>query len=151
MTPFKVTLAWPFFVLPFLGTEEYGMKLTPICKNNEFRRAYARGKSYVTPLVVVYVLKNRYRQVRVGITTSKKIGNAVARNRSRRVIREAFREIAPRIKTGYDLVFVARGRTPHVKSTDVQRHLLRQLETAGVLLPAQQEGPANRKHETPAD
>ena len=32
-------------------------KIVSICKNNEFRRAYARGKSYVTPLVVVYVVK----------------------------------------------------------------------------------------------
>ena len=54
-------------------------KLVTICRNNDFRRIYARGKSYVTPLVVVYVLKNRTKNVRVGITTSKKIGNAVQR------------------------------------------------------------------------
>ena len=71
-------------------------KIIPICNNNEFRRAYARGKCFVTPVVVVYVLKNRTGNVRVGITTSKKIGNAVRRNRSRRVIREAFRGLAPR-------------------------------------------------------
>ena len=104
-----------------------------ICKNNEFRRAYARGKSYVTPLVVVYVVKNRRKEARVGITTSKKVGNAVQRNRSRRVLREAYRQLADRVKPGYDLVLVARGRTPFVKSTQVQRHLERQLYDAGVL------------------
>ena len=56
-------------------------KLVPICRNNDFRRIYARGKSYVSPLVVVYALKNRTKNVRVGITTSKKVGNAVQRNR----------------------------------------------------------------------
>ena len=41
-------------------------KLVPICRNNDFRRIYARGKSYVSPLVVVYALKNRTKNVRVG-------------------------------------------------------------------------------------
>ena len=88
-------------------------KLVPICRNNDFRRIYARGKSYVSPLVVVYALKNRTKNVRVGITTSKKVGNAVQRNRSRRVIREAFRALAPRVRPGFDLVLVARGKTPY--------------------------------------
>ena len=111
-------------------------KFISICRNNDFRRLYAKGKSFVSPLVVVYVKKNRNQGLRVGITTSKKIGNAVLRNRSRRVIREAFRELSPRVKSGYDLVFVARGRTPHVKSTDVRRHMEKELTAAGVLKPA---------------
>ena len=108
-------------------------KLVPICRNNDFRRIYARGKSYVSPLVVVYALKNRTKNVRVGITTSKKVGNAVQRNRSRRVIREAFRALAPRVRPGFDPVLVARGKTPYVKSTDVRRQLERQLQAAGLL------------------
>ena len=108
-------------------------KLVPICRNNDFRRIYARGKSYVSPLVVVYALKNRTKNVRVGITTSKKVGNAVQRNRSRRVIREAFRALAPRVRPGFDLVLVARGKTPYVQSTDVRRQLERQLQAAGLL------------------
>lgn len=108
-------------------------KLVPICRNNDFRRIYARGKSYVSPLVVVYALKNRTKNVRVGITTSKKVGNAVQRNRSRRVIREAFRALAPRVRPGFDLVLVARGKTPYVKSTDVRRQLECQLQAAGLL------------------
>ena len=100
-------------------------KLVPICRNNDFRRIYARGKSYVSPLVVVYALKNRTKNVRVGITTSKKVGNAVQRNRSRRVIREAFRALAPRVRPGFDLVLVARGKTPSAVAYPVlpQRHL----------------------------
>lgn len=74
-----------------------------------------------------------HKNVRVGITTSKKVGNAVQRNRSRRVIREAFRALAPRVRPGFDLVLVARGKTPYVKSTDVRRQLERQLQAAGLL------------------
>ena len=107
--------------------------LIPIKENKDFRRIYAKGKSYVSPVVVTYVLKNRSRNVRLGITTSKKIGNAVKRNRSRRVIREAFRSLAPGIAPGYDFIFVARGKTPFVKSTDVRRAMMLQLKNAGVL------------------
>ena len=115
-------------------------KMVALCRNNDFRRLYARGKSFVSPVVVVYTLKNRTGQVRVGITTSKKIGNAVQRNRSRRVIREAYRGLASRVRPGVDLVFVARGKMPYVKSTDVARHMERQLQAAGVLLPGKEPG-----------
>ena len=103
-------------------------------ENRDFRRLYGKGKSFVSPVVVTYLMKNRRRQVRYGITTSKKIGKAVQRNRSRRVIREAFRLLSPRIKPGYDFVFVARGKTPYVKSGEVKDALEAQLKKAGVLL-----------------
>lgn len=109
-------------------------RFVPICENRDFRRIYARGRSFVTPVLVVYVMKNRGRGLRVGITTSKKTGNAVKRSRSRRVIREAVRALAPRIRDGYDLVLVARGKTPFVKSTQVQEALEQQLEKTGLLL-----------------
>ena len=105
-----------------------------ICKNNEFRRAYSKGKNFVGPVVVTYVQKNRLGVTRVGITTSKKIGNAVARSRCRRVIRAAYQPLSQQVKPGYDLVFVARGRTCVVKSTEVHRVMKEQLQKAGVLL-----------------
>ena len=65
------------------------MRYCPITRNCEFARAYARGKSYVHPYVVLYVNKNRAGCTRVGLTASKKVGNAVTRNRARRVMRAA--------------------------------------------------------------
>lgn len=115
-------------------------KIVSLCRNNDFRRAYSKGKSYVSPVVVTYVRKNRLNVTRVGITTSKKIGNAVLRSRSRRVIREAYRQLFSRVKTGYDLVFVARGRTPNTKSTEVCKQLEKQLSAAGVLNPKGSDG-----------
>jgi len=108
-------------------------KLVSMTRNQDFRRAYKRGKSYVSPLVVLYVVRNRLGFTQVGITTSKKIGNAVTRSRARRVIREAYRGLAHQVKPGYDLVFVSRGRTPSAKSTQVRRHMEKQLFTAGLL------------------
>jgi ribonuclease P protein component len=109
------------------------MDILSLSENKDFRRIYARGKSFVAPVLVTYVLKNRTNNVRVGITTSKKIGNAVKRNRSRRVIRAAYREIAPFVKNGYDLIFVARARTPFIKSTDLVKIVSSQLKQAGIL------------------
>ena len=108
-------------------------KLVTICRNNDFRRIYARGKSYVTPLVVVYVLKNRTKNVRVGITTSKKIGNAVERNRCKRVIRAAYRSLLPEINGNYDFVFVARSKTKFKKSTEIQGIMSAMLQKAGAI------------------
>ena len=61
------------------------MRYRPIRRNSEFGRVYARGKSYVNPALVLYVLKTRGRNTRVGLTATKKIGHAVQRNRARRV------------------------------------------------------------------
>jgi ribonuclease P protein component len=105
----------------------------PIKENHDFQRAYAHGKYYVSPVLVSYVIKNRKRALRAGITTSKKIGNAVKRNRSRRIIRESFRTLAPRVKSGYDIIFVARAKTPFVKCREVCRAMEQHLKRAGIL------------------
>ena len=102
-------------------------------QNRDFQRIYAKGKSFVSSGLVSYVLKNRKGTVRFGITTSRKTGNAVRRNRSRRVIRAAFRAVSGGVSPGYDLVFVARGRTSYLKSTEVRRLMARHLKNAGVL------------------
>lgn len=106
----------------------------PICENNLYRRMYARGKSIVTPSVVIYYSKNRTGDLRLGITTSKKIGNAVKRNRARRIIREAFRNVSPWLRRGYDYILVARGRTPFLKSTDIERLLIATLKERNLYL-----------------
>ena len=103
-----------------------------ITDNCDFRRAYARGKAFTNPALVTYVRKNRAGICRVGITASKKIGNAVERNRARRVIRAAA-EMLPQFSPGYDLVFVARTRTVRKKSTEICEIMRSQLHSAGVL------------------
>lgn len=103
-----------------------------LCENKDFRTLYYRGKSRVHAGVVTYVRRNRLGYPRVGITTGKKVGGAVQRNRSRRVIREAFRPLWPRVGS-YDIVFVARTRTPELKSTDLTPVMERQLTQLGVM------------------
>lgn len=108
-------------------------KFAVINTNKDFRTLYYRGKSQVHPVLVTYVRKNRLGYPRAGITTGKKIGGAVQRNRCRRVIREAYRLLLPQIAGGWDLVFVARARTLKCKSTAVRAVMEEQLRAAGVL------------------
>ena len=102
-------------------------------RNGDFRRLYNKGKSAVHPALVVYSMKNRAGFCRYGITTGKKVGNAVMRNRSKRIIREAFRLILPQIEGNYDFVFVARTKTPEVKSTDIYKAMSQSLKKLGVI------------------
>ena len=101
--------------------------------NGDFRRAYGRGKSLSAPGLVTYALRSRLGKCRYGITASKKIGNAVERVRCRRIIREAFRTLDEPLRGNWDLVFVARGRTKHMKSTQVQEIMRAQLKNLGVI------------------
>lgn len=109
-------------------------ELITLKKNGDFRRLYARGKSFANPALVTYVFKNRAGVCRIGITTSKKIGNAVERNRARRVIRAAYSELLPELKDKhFDFVFVARSKTHKVKSDEICRVMRRHLKSAGVI------------------
>ena len=109
------------------------MKIVKLKENRDFRRAYNRGKSYVSPFVVVYVNKNRTNNIRLGITAGKKIGKAVMRNRAKRVITAAFLSNIPEIREGLDFVIVARTHILDVKSTVVADSLHKLLTTAGAL------------------
>lgn len=83
-------------------------KLPTLKKNYEFQRVYGRGKYASSRTLVVYVLENRSGTRRVGITTSKKVGKSVVRNRMRRLIRENLRLVIDSLPLGRDIVIVAR-------------------------------------------
>ncbi len=102
-------------------------------RNGDFLRLYHRGKSYTNPALVIYLQKNRAGICRVGITVSKKLGNAVTRNRCKRIIRAAYRELEPQIVGNYDIVFVARGKTKFKKSTEIKAVMLSLLQKAGAI------------------
>lgn len=102
-------------------------------ENREFSRAYRRGTSCVSPVLVTYALKVKGNSLRYGITTGKKVGNAVKRSRARRVIRASYFQLFDQIKPGYIFIFVARGKTPHVKSQVVYKAMRQHLKTLGAL------------------
>lgn len=108
------------------------MKITKIKENYIFRRAYKKANAFVGPFAVIYIMKNRGLGVRLGITTGKKIGKAVCRNRARRIITAAFRECLPHIEGNLDFVIVARTRILTVKSPAVKDSFVKLLKQAEV-------------------
>jgi len=104
-----------------------------INRNFLFSRVYRSRVRFVSPLVVTYLLPRKKGGIRMGITTSKKIGGAVVRNRARRVVRAAAREVLPDAVGSFDVVFVCRTATARQKSTRLVSIITDHLTRAGVL------------------
>lgn len=96
-----------------------------IKENRVFRTLYGRGRSAARRTMAVYVLKRRKQAVnRLGITVSVKLGCAVTRNRARRRLREVYRLNEARLKSGFDIVIVARKLAAEAPFDQLQRDFL---------------------------
>lgn len=85
----------------------------PLKKQQDFKKVYSQGKYAADSVFVVYALAvnpTPLQSIRLGITVSKKVGNAVTRNRIRRIAKEVYKQIYEEIEitAGYDIVIVAR-------------------------------------------
>jgi ribonuclease P protein component len=74
----------------------------------DFERAYAEGQKVVAREFALFALANGLEHSRLGVTTTKRLGKAVVRNRGRRLVREAYRTHRHELPSGWDLVFVVR-------------------------------------------
>lgn len=88
--------------------------------------------------MVLYTRKNRLQENRLGITTGKKLGNAVTRNRIRRRLREIYRLHEEEFLLGRDLVVVARVRSAFVSYQTLERDFLKLAGKLGLLRPQKQ-------------
>jgi len=109
------------------------MKITTSLKrNHEFKRLYNKGKNATSHLVVVYCKRNGSQQNRLGITVSTKLGGAVVRNRIRRRLREIYRTNEHVMKSGYDIVLVARIRSKNCTYKELEKSVLTTLHKLGI-------------------
>lgn len=76
--------------------------------SRQFDQVFARRCSAGNDLLVVYGCANDQKVTRLGLRVSAKLGNAVARNRWKRRLREAFRTARDRLPAGLDLVVIPR-------------------------------------------
>jgi len=77
-------------------------------KKKEFERVFKKGKSAKKDFLFIKFIKNSLDTTRFGFIVSRKISKkAVVRNKVKRRLREATREMLPEIKPGYDIVVVA--------------------------------------------
>ena len=120
------------------------MKNLAIKDHHLYNKAYKKGRSYVGKLVTVYVLRDftaeklmranpekKYLN-RVGLSVSKKLGGAVARNRAKRLIRAGYDSVKFNIRTGNLIVIGARGAILGKKSTQVAAELETAFRTLGL-------------------
>lgn len=123
------------------------MKLVSIKENHLFQKVYLKGKKAVGRYTAVYILTDIHAQKikkshplkisvnRVGITVTKKAGGAVRRNRVKRVIREAYRQICSdyEVRYGKLVVISARDAAVTAKTQDVKEDLKKSFARLGML------------------
>lgn len=95
--------------------------------NSVFVKCYRKGRYVSDSIIVAYFLPNGLPFNRIGITAGKKQGNAVERNRIKRIVRAAYRLNETSIPIGYDIVFVGRNNIKEKKSGDVERFIKKKL------------------------
>lgn len=117
--------------------------------NRDFLTLYKKGRYTASKYSVIYVRPNGRPFNRLGITAGKKVGNAVCRNRAKRLIRLAYRECEIDLPVGIDIVIVARTRLCEIKSDEfcgyMRKYGVPEIVKMFGSFPADKNGGRNRK------
>ncbi|WP_391206048.1 ribonuclease P protein component [Psychrobacillus sp. L4] len=104
-----------------------------IKKNLEFQTIFKKGKSYANRQFVVYCLEKEQNNFRVGLSVSKKVGNAVVRNRIKRYIRQTFLELKDQVSPTKDYIIIARNPAAKLDFHETKKSLEHVLKIAMVI------------------
>lgn len=108
-------------------------KTVSLRKNFHFRYVYQKGKSIANRQLVLYYKKSSSPTNRLGVSVSKKVGKSVVRSRVTRLIKESYRNMEDEIKSGYDLVLIARVSCNEASYHEVYRSLRHLLKKSDLL------------------
>ncbi len=104
-----------------------------LTRSTDIQRVRRYGKSYAHPLVVLYALQSDNTGVHVGVSAGLAVGNAVRRNRAKRLLRAAMTELIPQTISGSDLLLIARSPLPESDVHQTHAALLNLMQRAGLL------------------
>ncbi len=102
-----------------------------ISRGKEYSFIYKNSRRLQGKYMIVFARETKLPNNRFGIVTSKKIGNAVIRNRAKRQLREVIRKNLSNLRPGYDVVIVARFNIKEAKSDRIEMDFLRLMKKAG--------------------
>jgi len=92
-----------------------------LISNKQFRAVLARRLCADDGLLAIYIAENNCQYWRLGVSVGKSCGNAVVRNRLKRLLKEAFRQSQDRIPAGFDyLIMISPRRSRDSKQTTKQ-------------------------------
>lgn len=102
-----------------------------ILKRDAFRRVYEQGRKLQSRCFTAFVLAKQAEPARIGITTTRKMGNSVERNRARRLVREAFRRNKWLAPHGVDIVINVKRALTETAYRDFETEFITFLQRAG--------------------
>ena len=111
-------------------------RLQTLQQSGQFRTCYAHGRKVVCDHAVIFyhTVRGNESGLQVGVVASKRVGNAVRRNRAKRLLREAARHVADRLNDrNLWVVLVAKSSIVERSAADVRRDIERGLAKAGIL------------------
>ncbi len=106
-----------------------------LLKTKEYRASFDKGFKFLTPAFVFFAQQSV--RPRLGLVVSRKVGNAVCRNKIKRLLRESYRNLTA--KPDYDLVVVARSRSKSSSLSEVSKTLCWSLAKIQTLMNKAQE------------
>lgn len=101
-------------------------------KNMEFKKVYKARKNFWNRNLILYIKRNGTKETRIGVSITRKVGNAVVRNKLKRRIKELNRRYIESLKEGYDIVIIPKKNAVNLSFKDLESALKHIYKLSGV-------------------